>query len=639
MQALSLLQTVLKSRALKQLIIAIATVIVFSTGVNAEQKPPENIDALKVAVNNLVEQSQAPAVSLGVIEQGELVWVQTYGYANKAQNIAATNDTLFRIGSVSKMFVALSVMKLVEQGQLNLQDKLADLAPEIVFTNQWEDKHPIRLVHLLEHTTGWPDITLAEYAMDGKDAVLAEVLMRYPETRTSRWQPGTRHAYSNVGSAIAALIVEKVTGQLFEDYVAGHWFRPLGMHSATYFAATQPTKTMATAYTPKGEEPYWHIAYRPAGSINSTAQDMTNLIQFFINRGAVNGQALLSPASIKRMETPKSNLGAELGITHGYGLANYSSGIKRIAFHGHNGAVTGAFAELAYSPQLQSGFVVLTTGQTPANWQIAQKIKQYLARDQKVVKQNNMALPQTFADLNGYYKKINYRNEHSAFMSDVFGVHQFSVENNKFRSKPLLGGWLSSAIWLDSGSANSKSTVLTDAWVGLPAVAKVIDPQVGEAIQVGSNLFIQQTAWQVWSKLLLVILTVVIALGYLVYGLIWYVRYISQRNLSASQLLIRQWPTWNALVFVACVLGSVFIPAVIGVHGLSQIGFSTLLMFIFSSLYPLVAIAAIVQLLRNWPKNKVTVGYAWALTVCCMHIAANVLLYSYDSLFVRVWLL
>ena len=97
------------------------------------------------------------------------------------------------IGSTSKIFVALAVLKLVEQGKLSLDDTLADLAPDVAFENPWEETHPIRVVHLLEHTTGWDDIHLPEYAHNQPDPVsLKEGLDFHPHSRISRWRPGSR---------------------------------------------------------------------------------------------------------------------------------------------------------------------------------------------------------------------------------------------------------------------------------------------------------------------------------------------------------------------------------------------------------------------------------------------------------------
>ena len=95
------------------------------------------------------------------------------------------------------------------------------LAPEVWFENRWEASDPVRVVNLLEHTTGWDDMHLHEYAVDAPPSLgLREALDSYHRSRISRWPPGTRMAYCNSGPPVAAYIVEKITHQRFEDYRA-----------------------------------------------------------------------------------------------------------------------------------------------------------------------------------------------------------------------------------------------------------------------------------------------------------------------------------------------------------------------------------------------------------------------------------
>ncbi len=117
----------------------------------------------------------------------------------------ATGDTLFRIGSISKMFVSLSVLMLQEQGQLALDDLVRSRIPDVAFENPWEQTDPVRIVHLLEHTTGFDDLTFREYA-HGRLVTLKEGLDYEPRSRKSRWRPGTRFSYCNSGPPMAAYI-------------------------------------------------------------------------------------------------------------------------------------------------------------------------------------------------------------------------------------------------------------------------------------------------------------------------------------------------------------------------------------------------------------------------------------------------
>jgi CubicO group peptidase (beta-lactamase class C family) len=164
-----------------------------ATSEDEERPVPQTLDELRAAINEVMEEHDVPAVGIAMVDETGPVLVDAWGKANVEEDTDANADSMFRIGSTSKMFVALSVLKLVEEGRLSLDDRLADLAPEVEFENPWEETHPVLLAHLLEHTTGWDDIHLPEYAHnDPTPATLREGLDFHPHSRVSRWMPGSR---------------------------------------------------------------------------------------------------------------------------------------------------------------------------------------------------------------------------------------------------------------------------------------------------------------------------------------------------------------------------------------------------------------------------------------------------------------
>ncbi len=255
-------------------------------------KPAQSIPELQQQLEKILKDTNTPGMSIAIVHRDGAEWIAGLGKADVASGRATTPETLFRIGSTSKAFASLSILKLANEGKLSLDDSVRKLAPEVWFENRWEATDPVRVVDLLEHTTGWDDLHLREYAKDAAPTMgLREALDFDHHSRTSRWPPGTRMAYCNSGPAVAAYIVEKVTGQRFEDYVTENFFTPIGMKTATYF---QPASApITTLYHPDGKTPYsyWNVIYRPAGAINASANDMAAYLLFYLNRGAVNGSA------------------------------------------------------------------------------------------------------------------------------------------------------------------------------------------------------------------------------------------------------------------------------------------------------------------------------------------------------------
>ena len=217
-------------------------------------KPAQSLPELRQQLERILADTHTPGVSVAIVHRDGPEWIAGLGKSDVASNHATGPETLFRIGSTSKAFASLSILKLVDEGKLSLQDTVHKLVPEIWFENRWESTDPVRVVDLLEHTTGWDDMHLPEYAKDANGMTLRQGLDYYQRSRVSRWRPGTRMSYCNSGPPVAAYIVEKITGQRFEDYVTANFFVPIGMKTATYFE--QPSPQLTTLYHEDGKTPF-----------------------------------------------------------------------------------------------------------------------------------------------------------------------------------------------------------------------------------------------------------------------------------------------------------------------------------------------------------------------------------------------
>ena len=197
--------------------------------------PADDFEELRREIRRILSETHTAGAALGLIEDGRTTWVASFGYADLHREIHVHVHTPFRLGSISKTFVAMSVLKLVEQGKLRLDQKVAELAPEIRIENPWEGSDPVRVVHLLEHTAGFDDFHLCEYAhSDSRLIPLEEALAFNPRSRRVRWRPGTQFSYTNGGPPVAARLVEKITGMRYEDYVRKTFFEPLEMRHASF---------------------------------------------------------------------------------------------------------------------------------------------------------------------------------------------------------------------------------------------------------------------------------------------------------------------------------------------------------------------------------------------------------------------
>ncbi len=595
----------------------------------------EALGALREAVREVQAQTDTPALAVVLVDRGELVWLEARGLADIEGQVAATPDTLFRIGSTSKMLVGLAVLKLVEEGRLDLDGRLRDLAPEIAFVNRWEDEHPVRLVHLLEHTSGWDDLRLVEYAHNEASPIaLEQALVRHPGARTSRWVPGTRMAYSNAGPAVAAYIVEKVAGVRFEVYVDRTFFKPLRMDSATYFQPDRPGQQLATGYMQGQAQPYWHMMHRPAGAVNASARDMANMLRFFLGSGEIHGTRVLGGASIDRMEAATTTLGAREGITAGYGLANHPSGHADfgVAFRGHGGGLPGATAELAYLRATGSGYVVMATGDGAAVGAIADLLKAHLLRDAARPAISPGPLPASFAAASGIYVPVNPRSTRDGFLPVILGAMEFTGSDTYLHRMPVLGGWAG-----PSSDYAVSDNLLVDQWNGLPTVAHVRDPLVGDAIQVGPDLFVRSSPVRVWGEVVLLAALLASSGFAVVLAVAWLPFAVRGRRTRSPEARLMFWPVCASILLGLAASRVELSMARMDMAALGSISPQSMTIFALTLGYGVAAVlgcVAVVRLRNNGARRQVR----WlAALLALLHLLMVLHLASHGMIGLRTW--
>ena len=600
---------------------------------------PQTLDELKIAIEKVRVESGLPGLGIALVDKNGPYWVAGLGEADKESHRPVDTDTLFRIGSTSKMFVALSVLKLVDEGRLDLQAKLSDLLPELYFENPWEATNPILLVHLLEHTTGWDDISPAVYSKQDPNISIKAALDFHPHYRKSRWVPGTRFAYNNAGPVVAAYIVEKITGQRYEDYVQAQFFNPLQMTSTSFFETEAFKERGASLYSFDGKkQPYWHLILRPAGSINSSARDMAQYLQFLIGRGSFNSQSLISEASFTRMETPTTTLGAQAGTTAGYGLHNYVNGFEstKTAFRGHDGDVVGGHCRLSYVPELGVGYVLLINEDNlVALDKIPKLIRTFLTKDIKKPATVIRPLPEQLQGLDGYYLSISPRSDMGRINAELFGVIHITSSDNKLHRMPLLGGWEK-----PTNDYAASDTTLANDWTGLVTMARVNDPLAGDVLEVsdaiaGDFTLKKVSAIRVFCTLGWIGLTAILSLASIVFAIVWSIRLARGKIKKGAAISVRIWPLVTSLVlFLALFAPNIFQPSI---EAMGQVSLPNIIIFICTSLYPLLALYSAFNSyrLRNVIMNRTLYWYSLVLGV--LHCGVALCLGYYGLLAIRMW--
>ena len=313
-------------------------------------------------LDEIRDRYQVPAFGFTLVDSDETVFADARGVSDLASGRYADANTVFRIGSITKAFTALAILFAINEGLLDLDTPLIDLIGGDFYTNPWAPSHPVRLVHVLEQTAGFADLSMEEmYHSDPKPLALEEALRLNPQNRRVLWRPGTHYSYTNAGAGLAAFALERRTGTTYEAFVAERIFAPLGMTNASLLLDEKTKERLAGGYDSDVETPiaYWHMLFRAFGAINATPRDMAAFVKLMINRGVYQGQRLLPAHLIERMESPQTTLAARSGLRFGYGLGIYAWYRDGVLFHGHGGDGDGYLAHFGYNRKTASGYFVV----------------------------------------------------------------------------------------------------------------------------------------------------------------------------------------------------------------------------------------------------------------------------------------
>ncbi len=509
---------------------------------------PQTIEQLKAAIADVLKRTHTPGCGFALVAKDSLIFAGGVGKADLATNRDVTADTTFRIGSITKSFVALSFLKLNEQGKVDLHAKVADVAPEVKIVNRWDATDPVRIVNLLEHTAGFDDMPPAEtYDMSlGPQVSLLETFARFPEPQVVRWRPGTLQSYSNPGYGVAGYIIEKLTSKPCEDYIADNILHPLAMTHSDMRLTPDVRATLAQGYrgNPPVLVPYYPILLRPAGEMKASPNDMARFVRMMLNRGTLDGVKIVSPESIARMETGETGLAARAGFKDGYGLGNYVTVTHSIKTHGHNGGLDGFLSDYAYMPDQGLGYFFSINASSPALKQIDDLIFAYITRTVAVPpKPAAVPLDADVREATGFYQFASPRNEKFKFLNMLLLEGWTYLDHGKLYRRGLIPSPREEQIYLGHSQFRGEKDS------GASGVFCTDDD--GNRYGCGELTCFRKIS-PVWpaTRLILLVGAVLTMATSILFALVWIPRKLSGRMNGVKYLTVRVVPLLASLTFL-----------------------------------------------------------------------------------------
>jgi CubicO group peptidase (beta-lactamase class C family) len=310
-----------------------------------------SVDALFAA--ELARQNYA-GVSAGIVYGNQLIWTKGYGLADVENNVPATADTVYNMGSIGKQFTALMLLQLVDRGVVHLADPVERYVPEVArIPNRFPGAAPMTLIQLATHTSGVVGEQDEPPGPPGPRSQWEQLLISvFPQIQFD-FEPGTRYQYSNMGYAILGLALERAAGQPYLDYLPGQIFGPLGMTHTAFDLTPDMAAHVAKGYSLQNGVPTLTAdpaktqlgrAYlTPAGGLFTTVGDMAKFVALELVQGP---DAVLSRSTVAQNFSHVSSAMGNLTFGYGIGFGTSRRGTSVIA--GHNGAVTSGYYAAAY---------------------------------------------------------------------------------------------------------------------------------------------------------------------------------------------------------------------------------------------------------------------------------------------------
>jgi CubicO group peptidase (beta-lactamase class C family) len=302
-----------------------------------------------------------PCLSVALVDDQQIVWQAGFGLQDPGRKIPATENTVYRVGSISKLFTALAVMKLDERKLLDIDAPITRHVPDLVFKNPFPGSESITLRHLISHHAGIiRESPVGSYFDDSEPGIektvksIAGTELVYPA--------GKRTKYSNVGPTVAGYIIEKVTGTPFAEHMEQEILGPLGMSSSSFLPDKEAIrKNLARAYMVDFEgryfpAPTFSLGTLPAGNLYSTVGDLSKLMMMLFAGGRAGQRKILEEKTLGRMLQVQF---ASKDSCTGFGLGFFLGRMWNRRTVSHCGAVYGFASAFFALPEEKLGVVVL----------------------------------------------------------------------------------------------------------------------------------------------------------------------------------------------------------------------------------------------------------------------------------------
>ena len=362
----------LQSVTINRLLIIVLSFILLSLGCSSlhSDRPifkkgdfPGAVTALDTIIKNNLKHHRIPGAAVALVHEGRVIFSQCYGYADTPKKVPITEDTYFMAGSLTKSFTALAVLKLIEEGKIDLHADIKKYIPGFSIKKLYDgDEVPITVNHLLTHTSGLMIDYYVRSAGERKNSN-ADLLSQLRDEYLC-FKPGSAFKYSNIGYRLLGMMIERVTGERFEDYLQKEVFKPLRLNNSFFEYTAGMTPRMSKGHNGDKETSRVDNEDKSASGLFSTLKDLTAFLKFLSSKasqlpGGMNNDKIIDLIIKNADPTIDTFYDSKNRYSSGWYLNSYQfNSIHEVL--SSSGNINGFSTAITYLPEERLGIVLLT---------------------------------------------------------------------------------------------------------------------------------------------------------------------------------------------------------------------------------------------------------------------------------------
>ena len=387
-------------------IISLIVIVLLISWPRAPEVPDtvNDLEELETYMENLVEFGTPPGISLVVVKGDRIVYGKGFGWADKPKGIKATPKTIYHWWSIRKIATAVAILQLQEQGKLNVNDPVANYLDFFKPVKQETSHKEVTIMHLLNHSSGIPDAgfkIMNWIHHEGTPPLNQTEMIKevFPDYSNLEFEPGSQASYTNIGYMVLGAIIEKVTGESYENYIRTNILYPLGMagtdfvyHDKMVTEEASGTHPLYDIYTPifpfikassyireTHHNQIWleriYTDQTPPSGLIGSALDAALFVQAYLNKGMLDSARILPEEYVHKMTHENymklADNPADYFVRHGIGWQIYKNNDAGLILE-HTGGGIGFSTIMQIQPERDIGFILFANSTNCEGWRIIQ---------------------------------------------------------------------------------------------------------------------------------------------------------------------------------------------------------------------------------------------------------------------------